>query len=58
MNTTDAMAAGLRIAASDARLAANEAHREGNHQAAAMARTLAAEFTRTAEKYEADEVAA
>lgn len=58
MNTNDAMAAGLRIAASDARLAATAAHAEGNYQAAAMARTLAAEFTRTAEKYEADEVAA
>ena len=46
------MAAGMKIAASDARLMARELHQEGNLQAAAAMRTFAAETERNAQKME------
>ncbi|MDN5587411.1 MULTISPECIES: hypothetical protein [Corynebacterium] len=45
-------AAGMKIAASDARLMANELHREGNLPAAAAMRTFAAETEAKAKKME------
>ncbi|MGP5931716.1 hypothetical protein [Corynebacterium glyciniphilum] len=44
--------AGMRIAASDARLMALDLHREGSHDAAAAMRTFAAETEAKAKKME------
>lgn len=52
------VATGLRLAASDARVAASNAENIGDNQAATMARSLAAKFDQQAERYENQKVTA